>query len=33
MPAAAIETGAVDFVLHLDEIAPALIALLGGKKV
>jgi two-component system chemotaxis response regulator CheB len=33
MPSAAIETGAVDFVLHLDEIAPALIALLGGKRV
>ncbi len=30
MPGAAIETGAVDFVLGLDEIGPALIALVGG---
>ena len=30
MPGAAIETGMVDFVLGLDEIGPALIALVGG---
>jgi len=32
MPSAAIETGAVDFVLPLEEIGPALIALLGGGR-
>jgi two-component system chemotaxis response regulator CheB len=31
MPGAAIETGKVDFVLPLDEIAPALISLVAGK--
>ena len=31
MPAAAIRTGAVDFVLELDEIAPALQALMSGE--
>ena len=30
MPSAAIQTGRVDFVLALDEIAPALVVLLGG---
>jgi two-component system chemotaxis response regulator CheB len=33
MPSAAIETGAVDFVLPLGEIGPALIVLLGGGRV
>jgi two-component system, chemotaxis family, protein-glutamate methylesterase/glutaminase len=33
MPSAAIETGAVDFVLPLEEIGPALIVLLGGGRV
>jgi two-component system chemotaxis response regulator CheB len=33
MPAAAIETGCVDFVLCLDEIAGALITLVTGGKV
>jgi two-component system chemotaxis response regulator CheB len=33
MPAAAIETGSVDFVLRLDEIADALITLVTGGKV
>jgi len=33
MPAAAIETGSVDFVLRLDEIAAALITLVTGGKV
>jgi len=32
MPAAAIKTGSVDFVLSLDEIAAALVTLLGGKR-
>ncbi len=32
MPGAAIETGAVDFVLSLTEIAPALIALVGPSS-
>jgi len=32
MPAAAIKTGSVDFVLSLDEIATALVTLLGGKR-
>jgi two-component system chemotaxis response regulator CheB len=31
MPSAAIATGAVDFVLPLDEIAPSLMALLAGE--
>ncbi len=33
MPSAAIATGAVDFVLPLDEIAPGLMALLAGAAV
>ena len=35
MPGAAIETGCVDFVLPLDEIAPALITLVepGGRPM
>lgn len=33
MPSAAITTGAVDFVLPLDEIAPKLVALLAGEAV
>jgi two-component system chemotaxis response regulator CheB len=33
MPAAAIQTGAVDFILPLDEIAPALITLVGKGEV
>ena len=32
MPSAAIETGAADFVLALDEIAPALETLLAGER-
>jgi two-component system, chemotaxis family, protein-glutamate methylesterase/glutaminase len=32
MPAAAIKTGSVDFVLPLDEIPAALVTLLGGKR-
>jgi two-component system chemotaxis response regulator CheB len=32
MPQAAIETGSVDFVLPLDEIAPALVTLLTPKE-
>jgi len=32
MPAAAIKTGSVDFVLSLDEISAALVTLLGGKR-
>ena len=32
MPGAAVQTGAVDFVLPLEEIAPALQALLAGPK-
>ena len=31
MPAAAIRTGTVDFVLSLDEIAPTLVTLAGGE--
>ena len=31
MPSAAIRTGAVDFVLSLDEIPPALVTLVGGE--
>jgi chemotaxis response regulator CheB len=33
MPGAAIATGAVDFVLPLEEIAPALITLVGKGQV
>jgi len=33
MPSAAIRTGAVDFVLPLDEIPGALDTLLGGEKL
>lgn len=32
MPGAAIQTGVVDFILPLPEIAPALVALLAGGK-
>jgi chemotaxis response regulator CheB len=32
MPAAAIETGSVDLVLPLGEIAPALVALTGKVR-
>ncbi len=33
MPSAAIKTGAVDFILSLDEIPPALITLLAGETL
>jgi two-component system chemotaxis response regulator CheB len=33
MPSAAIKTGVVDFVLPLDEIAPALVSLLAAEAV
>ena len=33
MPGAAIHTGTVDFVLPLEEIAPAIITLVGGDEV
>jgi chemotaxis response regulator CheB len=32
MPGAAIETGTVDFVLPLDDIAPALVTLVEGRS-
>ncbi len=32
MPQAAIATGAVDFVLPLQDIAPAIIALISGEQ-
>ena len=31
MPSAAIRTGTVDFILSLDEIASALVTLVGGE--
>ena len=32
MPQAAVDTGAVDFVLDLEEVGPALVALVMGAQ-